>query len=235
VPGGYSLTEIIVVVAIIAVLIAVTLPAVGRVREASQLTVCTANLKTLHQATLNYALDHDGFLPVAKNPNNNFAITLACEGYLGLSGDGFWDRLSTWVALAQRRAPFCLWCPAADQAEKRPAYNMATYCMNLNVGGASGLQPGLNLSTLRTMQVDKPGKTALYMDGCFLSGSGYMVWVGESGFLPSAPHPPSLYKQTNNSARAVNVVFLDGHVECRPIGTIPTNFEDPFWKVNAGP
>jgi prepilin-type processing-associated H-X9-DG protein len=48
------------------------------------------------------------------------------------------------------------------------------------------------------------------------------------------PQPPGLGKETNNPARSVNVVFVDGHVETRPIGTMPTNFEDPFGKGITG-
>jgi prepilin-type processing-associated H-X9-DG protein len=71
----------------------------------------------------------------------------------------------------------------------------------------------------------------LYMDGCFRDGS-YQVWVGESGYMPAPIHPPYLYKQSNNPARSVNVVFIDGHVEMRRIADIPTDFTNVFWTPN---
>ncbi len=216
----------LVVVAILGLLAGLSIPAIGKARTFAQHTTCTANLRTLHQATMNYASENDGLFPFAINPTNNFAITLACEGYLGLPGAGFWERLDSWVALAQRRAAFCLWCPATEQSQPRPAFNMATYCMNVNVG-----QDYRAPSPRKTTQVTSPSKTALYMDGCFRDGS-YQVWVGESGYLPAPIHPPNLYQQTNNPARSVNVVFVDGHVEMRRIGTIPTDFTDVFWTPN---
>ena len=68
------------------------------------------------------------------------------------------------------------------------------------------------------------------MDGCFTPSGGVDVSVGGRGMFPSPVHSPSLYKETNNPARSVNVVFVDGHVEMRPIGKIPTDFSDVFWK-----
>jgi prepilin-type processing-associated H-X9-DG protein len=182
---------------------------------------------------MNYAADNGGLFPMAISPTDNFAITLACQGYLGLSGSGYWERLNSWVGLSQRRAPFALWCPAAEACEARAPYgNMATYSMNVFVGGDGPAWRQNGYPTLKTWQVTTASKTSLYMDGCFASGRGYDVRVGESGLLPAAMHPPALYKDKNNPARSVNVVFVDGHVEMRRIGDIPTSFNDVFWKPN---
>ena len=114
---GFSLVEMLVVVAILGLVAGLSVPAIGRARSFSQQTACTSNLRTLQQATMNYSSENDGLFPPAINPTNNFAITLACEGYLGLSGAGFWERLDSWVALSQRRAAFCLWCPSTQQSQ----------------------------------------------------------------------------------------------------------------------
>jgi prepilin-type N-terminal cleavage/methylation domain-containing protein/prepilin-type processing-associated H-X9-DG protein len=231
--AGFSLIEILVVIAIIAVLAAIAFPVFGNLRASAQQATCTSNLRTLHQAAMTYAADNDGRFPVAINPTNNFAITLALEGYLGLSGEGYWDRLKTWVALSQARAPFALWCPAAEACESRAAHgNMATYCMNVHVGGDGSAWRPNGFRTLKTWQIATPAKTSLFMDGCFTPGRGYDVRVGEAGLFPSPMHPSSLYRETNNPARSANVVFVDGHVEMRRIGTIPTDLNDVFWKPN---
>jgi len=229
---GFSLVEMLVVVAILGLIAGLSVPAIGRAKVFSQQTTCTANLRTLHQATMSYTTDNDSYFPVVKNPWKNYATELACRGYLGLGGTTDDERLKSWIALSQRRAPFCLWCPATEGAQPRPSFNLATYSMNLLVGGTGTDWPGNpSVQTLKAAQVASAAKTALYMDGCYRDG-GYQVWVGETGYMPAPIHPPYLYKQSNNPARSANVVFVDGHVEMRRIGDIPTDFTNVFWTPN---
>jgi prepilin-type N-terminal cleavage/methylation domain-containing protein/prepilin-type processing-associated H-X9-DG protein len=60
---GFTLIELLVVIGIIAVLLAILLPVLGRVRERSQRLACMANLRTLGQAMMMYANAHKDRLP----------------------------------------------------------------------------------------------------------------------------------------------------------------------------
>ena len=237
---GFSLVEMLVVVAILGLVAGLSVPAIGRAKAFSQQTTCTANLRTLHQASMNYAADFDGRFPVALHPVNNYAFTLAgtsdfypTPGYVGLGGANSGQRFASWSALRSQQKPFCFWCPATLPL---PQASWASYSMNIFVGGNGDNWNGnaVFYPNLKVHQVASPTKTALYMDGYFgPEAGGYRICVGDQpNFLPSPAHPPNLKNNTNNPAASVNVVFVDGHVEMRRIGDIPTDFTNVFWTPN---
>src|SRR4051812_21094983 len=61
--GAFTLVELLVVIGIIAILVAVLMPALAKVREHGYRTKCLANMRSLLQATLAFAADNDRLLP----------------------------------------------------------------------------------------------------------------------------------------------------------------------------
>src|SRR5688572_9886566 len=60
---GFTLIEILVVIAILAVLAAMLFPVFRSVRDTARTTTCQSNLKQLGAAFQIYAADHDGLCP----------------------------------------------------------------------------------------------------------------------------------------------------------------------------
>ena len=60
---GFTLIELMVVVSIIAVLISILLPSLGRAREQARSVVCQTHLRALAQAFRMFSVDHQGRLP----------------------------------------------------------------------------------------------------------------------------------------------------------------------------
>jgi prepilin-type processing-associated H-X9-DG protein/prepilin-type N-terminal cleavage/methylation domain-containing protein len=65
--AAFTLVELLVVIGVIAVLIAVLLPALGRARMSAQSLACKSNLRQLVLATTFFANEHGGCLPHAYN------------------------------------------------------------------------------------------------------------------------------------------------------------------------
>jgi len=65
--AGFTLTELLLVVAIIAVLAAILFPVFARAREQARRVSCAANLMNIGLATKLYATDHDDLLPPGEN------------------------------------------------------------------------------------------------------------------------------------------------------------------------
>lgn len=63
--GGFTVTELLTVIAIIAILASLLLPAVRRARSVSQQIACASNLRQLHQMTYQYAAENEGYLPIS--------------------------------------------------------------------------------------------------------------------------------------------------------------------------
>ena len=56
---GFTLIELLVVISIIALLVSILMPALGRAREQTRAVVCLSNLKQAALASYEYAVDND--------------------------------------------------------------------------------------------------------------------------------------------------------------------------------
>ncbi len=67
---GFTLVELLVVVAIIAILMAILLPALSLAREKARSTKCMVNTRNLAQALQEYTLNWDGYMTVQHDDSN---------------------------------------------------------------------------------------------------------------------------------------------------------------------
>src|SRR5215217_348041 len=70
---GFTLVELLVVIGIIAILIAILLPALARARESAKKTTCLSNLRQLGDCFRLYAAGNKDAMPIGAVGNNNLA------------------------------------------------------------------------------------------------------------------------------------------------------------------
>ena len=80
---GFTLIELLVVISIIALLVSILLPALGRAREQARAMLCATNMKGVGTAMAVYTTDYDGYFP-----NANYAEAEALTYPNGWSGFG---------------------------------------------------------------------------------------------------------------------------------------------------
>ena len=158
---AFTLVELLVVLAVVSLLAALTLPALVRSRQAARTTVCSSNLRQLGLATQLYWDDHGAtaFVERGARTNNGWNYWF---GWLedGAEGQRRFDPTASalWPYLRSRGIEVC---PALDRANPRfksKASGAAFgYGYNLKVGTRGN--SGISIATLRA-----PSSCAIYAD-----------------------------------------------------------------------
>lgn len=211
---GFTLVELLVVIAVIAILVAILLPALLRVRENARAARCQANLKQLGSAFSMYAQDYDGFLP---SPG-------------GLTGDrNYWHQdggggLEPYIHSTGLQSVWV--CPSFPLRWASP-YLPRTYGMNSALRSPPDVLPwpaaNRVVDPICLSQILAPAGTVLLFEGIpnvedLLLGTGYVgrcgYWDSVKGYdaLPNVrwngwyqPHVP-WHSGMNN------YLYCDGHV-----------------------
>ncbi len=224
---GFTLVELLVVIGIMAILIALLLPALGRARVAATSLKCSSNQRQILTALLMYATDHDAHLPpdgaVLPNPNNP-AVNATFQWYSQPFAGRYLNSTTPLPYYVTVKSVFC------PEVELVPAPSQPTLFFAGNTGIGYNSHPNARLwkgdrfgnAQLRLSSIRMP--TTVLVTADVNTGGGANPYdrahrwvqvyngaeVALSGAYATFPaHEATSYRH----GRRANVGFLDGHVE----------------------
>ena len=211
---AFTLVELLVVVAVIAVLIALAFPALRSTIETSRRATCAGNLKTLAAAVLSYAGENNGFLPYSLG-NKLIPGGPSSAPWFWAVGDYFGGQYTKaqeadWKGKNVFRAmPSCLYCPSA----KRETNNTTPYDVSYGINRIL-VDEGLTSSPptqTKVISVPRRSSMVLLADSMSYSEKGSHAWRVTSGTV------------SERHGAVANVAWLDGHVSPEPRVELATN------------
>jgi prepilin-type N-terminal cleavage/methylation domain-containing protein/prepilin-type processing-associated H-X9-DG protein len=221
--AGFTLIEVLVVVAIIALLIAILLPTLSKAREQARRVNCGSNLVQFQLANFYYLGTFKGFFPPHRYPS--------------ASGEPFWFQLLGRYAKGQELAR----CPSTGLEQDRNTWSWRYDAANLGYGynafflGHYSQPNGERWGTYiaaenwwRESRVKRPSDTILFgdsnpkPDGLWSSTLWWPFINSDGEGLNGSRHSRTgrfVYTIQNRQRGDGNVAFNDGHVEYRLVRT----------------
>ncbi len=207
---GFTLTELLVVSAVMAILIALLLPALAAAEADAQCAVCLSNLRQLGIAAQTYTVSCEGFYPLAYEGGGNpsWALDTAVNPQ---TGQRTYEPGIMWLGAANINV---MVCPAVQQ---NPAIGQMVYGYNYNTSYIGHGDLEVNPTPARFTDVRSPSTCALFGDGGYWGGINYFMRAPDrlSPVPPNAdgvqPNERAAGTQAFRHINATNVAYCDGH------------------------
>ncbi len=187
--AGFTLLDVLVSIAVIAVLIGMLMPRISIVHESARRVVCQSNARQIGIGIMTFANDHTGNLPgsiyLSNGPNRGNSQPQSMD-VLRLQ-DGKWDGLGILYGQEYTTAPKVFYCPS-HRGEK-PFSTYAKYFVgtlgeivgNYHYRGEGPVGHGPNAGTTHNLDHIDPAFSSLLADGMQLE-SDFNHRVGANFF-----------------------------------------------------
>lgn len=208
---AFTLVELMIVIAVVAVLIAVLLPSLKKAREAAQKLACASNEHQLAVAFVSYNTDWKGYYPYAWNYSSTAPTEAASNYVVAIYGYLGQYKIST-------ERPKVLWCPANSWV---PPLNATSTGMSPTYGLNGGVMPFSGSGTtggpvlyprIRNRQISYPSQVLLVGETP-AAAVGTTKYGANVKFLTTFWTSPTLFRYPYTNLRpATNGTWYDFEV-----------------------
>lgn len=216
-PKGFSIVELLVVIGIIAVLLAFTLPALSEARARSRQVKCLAQVRQQSVAMFTYVADaRDTAFPFTTRHSATWMIRLA--PYLGWSGNAqinestgtnmdntLNDRSDSTVRVDVKVPVFI--CPEGRPKTDFRTYNGGYYGINLELTSSRNAASPSSWAARRTLQQIKSNPSRIVLSGEMNKYAEIDLFSTLTGSITSTN------QNVGHIDSILNLMFVDGHAE----------------------
>jgi len=214
--SGFTLVELLVVIAVVAIIAAILFPVFARVREKARQITCLSNLRQLTLAFAEYTDDNDGVLPGAIDVGNGGAGVSGGWMFLDATADTKFNPAAGSLYPYVKNAQVYVCPDDGDGQQSGDSYAVNSCTIERNPSGSTDTQQ------------PHPGRSLALFD----NPSTFLL-LGEEGD-PSLPgvstddailwYPVNLLSGRHSGGS--NISFVDGHIKWyTPASVDANNFE----------
>jgi len=208
--AGFTLVELLTVIAIVVILVALMFPVVGIVRERAHDSKCKSNLRQLITAYLLYPPDNRGRVlsddTSTSNPQDPTTLIQKLDRYIKRT-----DSSEKWWR-----------CPSAPEKNSTALVSSTDYAANIHGAVYASWNHGGRKAPTHLSAIANPGRVFAFAD--WLPG---WRWAQQFDFwmLNDAGYKDNTFRHRGK----MNAVFVDGHIE-QLASPIPTDLSARPWN-----